>query len=72
VGLADALEIGTMAEGCVFVVEAGLNQVSHTRSAMQRLLQGGVNIIGVLLTKFNVKDAGYGYEYAYRYQYDYD
>lgn len=69
-GLADAIEIGSMSESCLFVLEAGKNQTSHVRASLQRLLQGGANIIGVLLTKFDVKEAGYGYEYAYQYSYE--
>lgn len=70
-GLADAVEIGSLVETCVFVVEAGGNQASHAKLSMQRLLQGGANVAGVLLTKFDGKAAGYGYDYAYQYSYDY-
>lgn len=70
-GLADAVEIGSLVETCVFVVEAGENQAGHSKLAMQRLLQGGANVAGVLLTKFDGKAAGYGYDYAYQYSYDY-
>jgi len=70
-GLADAVEIGSMAESCVFVIEAGQSQASHSNGAIQRLLQGGANLIGVLLTKFDLKESGYGYEYAYQYTYEY-
>lgn len=70
-GLADAVEIGSMAESCVFVIEAGQSQAGHSNGAIQRLLQGGANLIGVLLTKFDLKESGYGYEYAYQYTYEY-
>lgn len=70
-GLADALEISSMAQTCIFVMEAGRNQASHARSSIYRLLQGGGRLAGVLLTKFDVKAAGYGYEYAYQYSYEY-
>jgi len=69
-GLADAIEIGAMAEGCIFVMEAAKNQASHARNSLQRLMQGGANIVGALLTKFDVKAAGYGYDYAYQYSYE--
>lgn len=70
-GLADAVEISSMAEACVFVIEAGQSQASHAKGAIQRLLHSGANVIGVLLTKFDMKAAGYGYEYAYQYSYEY-
>jgi len=68
-GLADAIELSSMTEACIFVVEAGQGQVGTIRTSMQRLLQGGANVIGVLLTKFDVREAGYGYEYGYQYDY---
>ncbi|WOF44576.1 polysaccharide biosynthesis tyrosine autokinase [Sphingopyxis indica] len=68
-GLADAVEIGALAESCIFVMESSNNQAAHARNALQRLSQRGANIIGVLLTKFDMKEAGYGYEYAYQYSY---
>ncbi|SNS27730.1 GumC family protein [Sphingopyxis indica] len=71
-GLADAIEISNLAEGCVFVVEAGKNQSSNTRASIHRLLSGGANVVGVLLSKFDLKDAGYNYEYAYQYTYKYE
>src|SRR3546814_8765968 len=36
-GLADAVEIGALAEGSVFVMEAAKNQASHARNSLQRL-----------------------------------
>jgi len=69
-GLADAVEIGTMAEACIFVIEAAKNQTSYVRSSMQRLLHGGANLAGAILTKFDVKEAGYAYDYAYQYSYE--
>lgn len=70
-GLADAVEISSMVEACIFVMEAGRNQASHARGSIQRLMQAGANVAGVLLTKFDVRAAGFGYEYAYQYSYEY-
>lgn len=70
-GLADAVEISSMAEASIFVMEAGRNQTGHARASIQRLLQAGANVAGVLLTKFDVRAAGFGYEYAYQYSYEY-
>src|SRR3546814_20938143 len=63
-GLADAVEIGALAEGCIFVMEEARNQSSHARNSLQRLAQGGANINGVLLTNFDVKESGNGSDYA--------
>ena len=70
-GLADAVEIASMAEASIFVIEAAQSQAGHSKAAIQRLAQGGAHVIGALLTKFDVKESGYGYEYAYQYSYEY-
>ena len=68
-GLADAVVIGSIVESCVFVVEANRNQTSVVRTAVNRLLQGGAKLTGILLSKFDAKQSGYSYEYAYQYEY---
>lgn len=68
-GLADAVVVGSMVESCVFVVEASRNQASVVRTAVNRLLQGGAKLTGILLSKFDAKQSGYSYEYAYQYEY---
>lgn len=71
-GLADSVEIGSVASGVVFVVEAGQRQASTVRLAIRRLALGGASIVGVLLSKFDSVTAGYGYEERYQYAYKYD
>ncbi len=68
-GLADAVVIGATVETCVFVIEANRNSTSTVRSAINRLLQGGAKLTGVLLCKFDRKQAGYNYDYSYQYEY---
>jgi len=69
-GLADAVVVGSMVESCVFVVEANRNQTSLVRTAVNRLLQSGAKLTGILLSKFDAKQSGYSYEYQYQYEYD--
>jgi len=67
--LADAVEIGSVTEASIFVVESARAPSSTIRSAIDRLRRGGGNVVGALLTKFDPKQAGYGYYYAYDYRY---
>lgn len=68
-GLADAIEIASITEGCLFVTEAGRNRASNIRGAINRLQAGGANVLGVLMTKFDAKSSGYSYSYSYAYEY---
>jgi capsular exopolysaccharide synthesis family protein len=68
-GLADAIEIASVTEGCMFVTEAGRNRANNVRGSINRLQAGGANVLGVLMTKFDAKSAGYSYSYGYSYQY---
>lgn len=69
-GLADAPRLGAAAEATIFVVEANGAHHGSARAALRRLMDSRVNILGVVLTKFNAKKAGYGQDYGY-YYYDY-
>ncbi len=66
-GLADALVLGNQIGSVVFVVAAGSTRKAHCRNALKRLRQAGVNPIGAVMTKLNLRDSMYGYESAYYY-----
>lgn len=68
-GLADAIEIASVTEGCLFVTEAGRNRANNVRGSISRLQGGGAKVLGVLMTKFDAKSAGYSYSYGYSYDY---
>lgn len=70
-GLADALLVGRRAEMTVFVAEAHSTGKGVARVALQRLVEAGVNVLGVILTKFDSKRVHYGYGYDYGYGYGY-
>lgn len=72
IGLADAPILSSYTDGTVVVVESGVARRSVVRIAVRRLLQSRARLSGVVLTKFNVSDAGYGYSYGYAYAYAYD
>ncbi|PHR21889.1 MAG: hypothetical protein COA41_01940 [Sphingopyxis sp.] len=69
-GLSDALLISNHVDQTIFVVESGRIQTNVINQALGRLSASGEKIAGVLLTKFNAKEAGYGesgyYEYNYK------
>lgn len=66
-GLADAPLIASRVEGVIYVVESHGIRSSMVRTALGRLINSNANIIGGVLTKFEVRKAKYGYEYGYGY-----
>ena len=70
-GLADAPLVCSRMEGAIFVLESHSTQKSMAEVALARLETAGVNLFGVVLTKFDSKRAHYGYGYDYGYGYGY-
>lgn len=70
-GLADAPILASRVGGVVLVVESGRTGRKVVRTAIRRLKVGSARLLGVLLTKFDARVAGYGYGYGYNYNYDY-
>jgi succinoglycan biosynthesis transport protein ExoP len=68
-GLADAPRLAAAADGTLFVMEAHCASKETGRMALRRLVTAGANVIGLVLTKFDVRKAGGGYGYAYTYEY---
>ena len=69
IGLADAPLVGAAVESVVYAVEARTIQAGTVKIALDRLRTAHVNVLGVVLTKFEAKRAhlGYGYDYGYGY-----
>jgi capsular exopolysaccharide synthesis family protein len=68
-GLADAPLLSRAVEATVLVIEAGRTPATRARNAIERLFGVRTNIIGAILTKFDLKTTGYGYGYGYEYHY---
>lgn len=68
-GLADAPLLARAVEATVLVVESGRTRATQARHAIERLLAVRGNVIGAVLTKFDMRNAGYGYGYGYNYSY---
>ena len=68
-GLADSPILGNMVEGTLLVVTSGRTRISTAQMALKRLLAARSRVVGALLTKYDVKSAGYGYQYDAYYAY---
>lgn len=69
-GFADAPLLASAVQGTVLVVESKQTRRAQARGALRRLTIGGTHLLGVILTKFNVKATRYGgYDYSYDYHY---
>ena len=70
-GLADAPLIASRMEGVALVIEMQRTQRGMAKVALERLFAANAQIMGAVLTKFDVKRAHYGYGYDYGYGYGY-
>ena len=68
-GLADALILGQIADGVLFVVESNRGSRGHTKSALRRLRHANANLLGGILTKVDSKRLGSSYGYYYEQDY---
>jgi capsular exopolysaccharide synthesis family protein len=62
--VADTLEIGRSVGGVVLVVEAAHTSMPSVTRARDALARGGVNVIGVVLNRFDAKHGADAYEGA--------
>jgi Mrp family chromosome partitioning ATPase len=62
--VADTLEIGRAVGGVVLVVEASHTTLPSVTRARDALARGGVNLMGVVLNKFDAKHSADAYEGA--------
>ncbi|WAT17579.1 polysaccharide biosynthesis tyrosine autokinase [Aurantiacibacter sp. MUD11] len=71
-GLADAVEIGHLAGGVIYAMQANETSIYAIRNALARLRQPGVRLLGALVTKVDHRNDEYGYgsEYGYGYSYE--
>jgi succinoglycan biosynthesis transport protein ExoP len=70
-GLADALELASVADGVVFVIEANSGKVRTIQQALGRLETSGARIFGAIVTKLDERNLNYGYGYGYGYGHSY-
>ncbi|WP_191242027.1 polysaccharide biosynthesis tyrosine autokinase [Deinococcus ficus] len=64
--LADGLVLGAHADAVLMVTEYGRTNVQSVRSALRRAERSGLNILGFVINKSEVREGGgYGYSYSY-------
>ena len=68
-GLADAPLLTRAVEATVLVIESGRTSTAQAKHALERLFAVRAHMIGAILSKFDVRSAGYGYGYGYDYHY---
>ena len=68
-GLADSPLLASAVEATIFVIEARRTRTGQARQAIRRLKAVRTPIVGAVLTKLDITQAGYGYGYGYDYQY---
>lgn len=66
-GLADAPLIGARVQGVVYAIESHGIRATLVKTALARLSNANVRILGGVLTKLEAKKTQYGYEYGYGY-----
>ena len=66
-GLADAPLIARQVQTVLLIIEANRAHNGQAKAAVRRLQAVGAKIAGVVLTKFDVRQAGYKYDYHYKY-----
>ena len=67
-GLADAPVLASLCEATVMIVQSGMPR-RPVLNSLRRLMEANAAVTGVVLTKYNVKEAGQGYGYGYAYGY---
>jgi receptor protein-tyrosine kinase len=65
--VADTLVIGRMASGALMVVEARKTAVTTVAKAKDLLIRNQTRLLGIVLNKFQQRDAGAGYGFGYGY-----
>jgi len=63
-GLADAPILGSVMEGTLLVVEAGVTRKGFAATAVKRMRATRSQLIGVLINKHQAKHSAYGYGYG--------
>ena len=70
-GLADALLLADVAKATLFVVAANTARRGGVEAGLKRLRHSRANVLGMVLTKFDMSRSSYGYGYGYSYNYAY-
>ncbi len=70
-GLADALLLADVAKATLYMVSAHTARRGGVEAGLKRLQHARANVLGMVLTKFDMTRSSYGYGYGYSYNYAY-
>jgi len=70
-GLADSLILADIAHATLLVVLANATRKTAVEAGLKRLQHSRANVLGMVLTNYEMNKAGYGYDYNYSYNYEY-
>lgn len=65
--VADTLVVGRIASGAILVTEARVTAIPALQKTKDLLIRNQTRLLGVVLNKFQRRDASYGYGYGYGY-----
>ncbi len=68
-GIADSPLLAHAGDSTLLIVESGGTRIHNAQAAVKRLLSSRTRVLGVVLTKYDAKIAGYGYQYEGYYAY---
>jgi capsular exopolysaccharide synthesis family protein len=68
-GLADALLLADVAQATLLVAAANSTRAGALEAGIKRLRHSRANILGTVLTKYDLAKSNYGYDYHYSYSY---
>lgn len=63
--VSDALYISKFSDGVIYVVGQGIAKKHEVKEAFSTLQKAEVNILGLVMTRYKVKNKKYGYYYEY-------
>jgi capsular exopolysaccharide synthesis family protein len=66
-GIADALQVAAKVEATIMVIEANDTRFTNLKTALNRLRDSRINLIGAVLSKFDAAQFGYSEYYGYYY-----
>ena len=71
----DAAVIGRYVDGALFVIRSDYAPTDAVRTAIRKLQDAGVRVLGSVLTRYDMKrslkNSSYAYNYSYNYSYSY-
>ena len=68
-GIADSPLLAHVGDSTLLIIQSAGTRIRDAQNAIKRLLAARTRLLGVVLTKYDAKQAGYGYQYEGYYAY---